>query len=80
MIDWHIPPSGAQPACPVPASDLSPGDIIRIGDSYPCDLVQVIHRTSSVVLYWGYGPDDGTIVDSTAMVDLVGWFDQAPYV
>lgn len=59
----------------LPASDLIPGDVIQIGEEYPCDLIQVIPRNGCVALYWGYDAGDGMIVSCTTMIDVVGWFE-----
>lgn len=68
------PPRGT-----IPASDLIEGDVIE-ADGYPADLVQIIRRNGTVVLYWGWDIDDGMIVSATTMIDVVGYFQDNTHV
>lgn len=69
------PPRGT-----IPASDLVEGDVVDTGDGYVGDIVQIIRRNGTVVLYWSFDASDRMIVSATTMIDVVGWFQDNTHV
>ncbi len=57
------------------ARDLSVGDMIEIGDNDVCDLIDVDHLPSGlVVLRWGVGPHDAKVVSAFTGIVFRGHF------
>ena len=59
----------------VPANELSPGDVILMGE-YPCDLIDVSHdATGMTYVRWSVCPRDVMWVSSNTPINVLGRLD-----